>query len=207
MNGIKSFQNLRPNKLVQDLVNYIESELMRFTYSEEFIDILERKKNENQHTLSFCVYMTNKCSSKFYFGRENAQKGSSVIDIGVYKGSILIYTIEAKLLPTPQGTKQYPRYEYEYAYGKGGGIQRFKDGKHGVDNNNNPLVENGLIAFIKDDKFDYWLSKVNQWITETDWDSSEQLQKIYFEDIAKLQSKHLRIDKSVVYLNHYWVYV
>lgn len=207
MNGIKSFQNLRPNKLVQDLVNYIESELMRFTYSEEFIDILEHKKNENQHTLSFCVYMTNKCGSNFYFGRENAQKGSSVIDIGIYKGSILIYTIEAKLLPTPKGTKQYPRHEHEYVYGKGGGIQRFKDGKHGVDNINNALSENGLIAFIKRDKFDFWLSKINQWILDANWGSSEQLQKKYTKDTAKFQSRHLKKDKSFVYLNHFWVYV
>ena len=134
MNGLKSFQNLEPNELVPDLIGYIEKELVRFTYSEEFLDILEKKKNENQHTLSFCVYMTNKCKSKFYFARENAQKGSSVIDIGIYRGSILVFTVEAKLLPTPKGSSTNPRHDYEYVYGRGGGIIRFKEEKHGLDN-------------------------------------------------------------------------
>lgn len=195
------------NKAISDLIKYIEEKLPDFKDSQEFIDILEKKKNENQHSLSFCVYMTNECKSAYYFGRENAQKGSHTIDIGVYQGSNLIFTIEAKLLPTPKGTKKEPRIEHEYVYGKGAGIQRFRDGVHGVDNQDNPLSENGMIAYIKENDFEYWLSKVNQWISDAQWHKSEQLQKIYFKSIAKLFSKHPRQNASDVSLYHFWAYV
>mgnify|MGYP000050050197 CR=1 FL=1 len=45
----------------------------------------------------------------------------------------------------------------------------------------NPLLENGLIAFIKQDDFEHWYEKINQWILDANWDSSEQLQKVYFK--------------------------
>ena len=207
MRGISSFSELEPNNLPHELVIFIESELKNFPSSNEFLDILEKKKNENQHSLSFCLYMTNICKSKFYFGRENAQKGSSVIDIGIYYGSCLIFTIEAKLLPTPKGTKSSPRVEHEYVYGKGGGIQRFKEGRHGLDNTDNYLSENGLIAFIKEENFEFWFVKINQWILDASWNPAERLQKEYFRSTAKLQSGHSRKDDSFVILHHFWVYV
>ena len=195
------------NQAILNLLEYIEKTLPDFPNSQEFVDILEKKKNENQHSLSFCAYMTNKCKSKYYFGRENAQKGNHTIDISVYQGSNLIFTIEAKLLPTPKGTKKKPRAEYEYVYGKGAGIQRFRDGFHGVDNQDNPLSENGMIAYIKEKDFEYWYFKVNQWVLDTQWDKSEQLEKIYFKSIGKLFSKHPRQKVSDISLYHYWIYV
>ena len=201
------FREIEPNssnKIVFDLIDYIGVTLPNFPNSNEFVDILEKKKNENQHSLFFCVFMTNKCKSRFYFCRENSQKGSHTIDIGVYLGSNLIFTIEAKLLPTPKGKK---RIEHEYVYGKGGGIQRFRDGFHGVDNCDNPLCECGMIAYVKENEFKYWLSKINQWILDAKWDESEQLRKIYFKLIAKLFSSHPRPDSPDITLYHFWVYV
>ena len=207
IDGLNGFQELEPNNVVADLVAFIEKELPKFPNSEEFVGILEAKKNENQHSLSFCVYMTNKCKSKYYFARENAQKGSSVIDIAVYSGSVLIFTIEAKLLPIPPGTTQHPRSEHEYVHGKGAGIQRFKDGKHGVDNTNNYLNENGLIGFVKDNDFDFWHKKINQWITDSSWGISEMLEKRYFNTTGKLTSRHKRVDNLGFLLHHFWVKV
>ena len=83
MEDLAEFQQLEPNNIVGDLVSFIEDQLPEFPNSSEFIEILSKKKNENQHSLSFCVYMTNRSDKKYYFGRENSQKGSSVIDIGV----------------------------------------------------------------------------------------------------------------------------
>ena len=203
--GLNEYKILEPNNLVNELVTFIEEQLLTFPHSLEFLKILEKKKNENQHSLSFCVYMTNKCKSKFYFARENVQKGSSVIDVGVYKGANLIFTIEAKLLPTPKSTNKRKREEHEYVYGKGAGIQRFKDGNHGRDNIDNLLSENGLIAFVKANDFDYWLKKVNQWISDINWGSSEMLEKVYFNYIAKLKSKHARKGSSDVLLYHFWM--
>lgn len=205
--GLQEFKVLEPNNLVGDLVAFMQNELSTFTSSDEFIRILEKKKNENQHSLSFCVYMTNKCKSKFYFARENAQKGSSVIDIGVYHGADLIFTIEAKLLPTPKGNSKNLRDEHEYVYGEGAGIQRFKDGNHGRDNLDNILPENALIGFLKENDFDFWLQKINQWIRDAKWGESEILEKIYFKSTGKLKSKHSRSDKSDLLLHHFWIKV
>lgn len=205
--GLDGFKELEPNNLIEDLVTYIESELPSFPKSEEFIQVLTQKKNENQHSLSFCIYMTNKCQSKFYFARENAQKGSSVIDIGIYNGAILIFTIEAKLLPTPIVGKSTQRKEHEYVYGHGGGMQRFKEGNHGVDNSNKLLRENGLIAFIKENDFEFWHNKVNQWISDISWDNSEILEKVYFKFVGKLLSTHKRDDNQEFKLHHFWVKV
>ncbi len=200
----KEFKVLQPNTLIQELVTYIEEQLPDFIDSDEFKNNLTKKTNENQHSLAFCLFMTNLCKSKFNFQRENAQKGSFTIDIGVYAGANLIFTIEAKLLPTPISSS---RKEYEYVYGKGAGIQRFKDGHHGVDNNDCNIDENGLIAYITEQDFSNWYSRINQWVLDANWDKSELLQKDYFSTIGKLNSQHKRNDETFVKLHHFWVYV
>lgn len=200
----KEYKELEPDTLVQELVVYIENQLPNLKSSPEFVDILIKKKNENQHSQSFCVFMTNQCGAKFNFQRENAQKGSTSIDIGVYRGSILFFTIEAKLLPIPQDSK---RNIYEYVYGKGAGIQRFKDGDHGVDNMDNFIHENGMIAYVKENDFQTWLDRINQWILDANWGETEKLEKKYFKTTAKLISKHTRLDNSDLILHHFWVNV
>ena len=118
---------------------------------------------------------------------------------------MLIFTIEAKLLPTPvTGSK---RNEFEYVYGKGGGIQRFKDGNHGVDNQDSYLLENAIIAYIKENDFDFWLETINTWILAAKWDKSELLKADYFKIIAKLKSIHSGVNSSEVNLHHFWVNV
>lgn len=229
MNGIKTFRELKPNQLIQQLIATISNELPHFPSSDEFKEVLAKKKNENQHSTAFCLYMTNSCKSKFYFSRENAQKGSRTIDIGIYKGAVLIFVIEAKLLPTPEGTKEKPRYEHEYVHGKGAGIQRFKDGQHGFDNQDSPFLDSGMLAFVKENDFDFWLKQVNKWILEAKWTPDEQLTKIKIMKAIKLLSSHpqdsqstispsitniafflsahLRTDGSMIRLHHFWVLV
>lgn len=209
MNGINTFKNLKPNTLVYDLVVVIDDRIVHFRNSDAFANILSKKKNETQYTTAFCVFMNLECkagSINFIFTPENAQIGSSKVDIGVYFGSILFFNIEAKVLPTPSVSKNSSRKEYEYVYGKGGGIQRFKS-NHGVDNEDNYLSENGIIAYIKANDFEFWLQKINQWVIDASWNSTEQLQKVHFATTAKLQSKHQRNDKSEVTLYHFWVSV
>ncbi len=207
MEGIHTYRELKPNKLTQRLLDSIRSELNLFPSSEEFQKVLAKKKNENQHSTAFCLYMTNVCQSAFYYNRENAQKGSYTIDIGVYKGANLIFVIEAKVLPTPKGTKQHPRNEHEYVYGKGAGIQRFKDGNHGVDNIDSPFDDSGMIAFIKENDFTFWHEKVNTWILDAKCKESEQLQAIKIDSTASFLSAHPRKDGSMIRLHHFWVKV
>ena len=207
MNGIKTFRELKPSKLIQQLIFTISNELALFPSSDEFKEVLAKKKNENQHSTAFCLYMTNSCQSKFYFNRENAQIGSRTIDIGIYKGAVLIFVIEAKLLPTPEGSKEKPRYEHEYVYGKGAGIQRFKDGQHGFDNQDSPFSDSGMLAFVKENDFNFWHKKVNKWVLDAKWGTSEQLKKINIDKTAVFLSAHFREDGSMIRLHHFWVSV
>ncbi len=201
---------LRPNVLVSKLIASVDEHITHFTTSKVFDNILKKKKNEKQHTMAFCVFMNNYLNEDNFslvFNHETPQKGSYVVDIGVFhkNSGLLIFTIEAKLLPTPKGTKKSPRNEYEYVYGKGAGIQRFKEGKHGVDNRDRNIPINGLIAFVKENDFNHWYTKINQWILDAGWNSSEQLQKIHINTTAKLKSTHPRVDGSEVVLHHFWV--
>ncbi|SDA96166.1 hypothetical protein SAMN03080617_04181 [Algoriphagus alkaliphilus] len=204
MSGVSSFKNLQPSQLVNDLILYLETELPNFLISEEFVEILAVKKNENQHSTAFCVYMTNKCASRFCFQRENAQKRSSTVDIGIYKGANLLFTIEAKVLPTPKDSK---REDHEYVFGKGGGIERFRKEDHGLDNRNNLLPECGMIAYVKSQDFNYWFSTINQWVSDATWPENEKLEIVNFDKIARLKSNHLRKGGSNVTLHHFWTKV
>jgi hypothetical protein len=205
MDGIASFKQLERNNVVEELTGYIIDKLSNFPSSREFADILLVKKNENQHSSAFCHFMTKACSAKYYFERETSQKGGSTVDIGVYLGSTLIYTIEAKLLPTPPGSRTKPRFEHEYVSGKGGGIQRFKDENHGLDHSNNLIAESGLLAYVMENDFNFWLTKVNHWITEAAWSNSERLTVISLDKIGRLVSTHIRKNGSSIKLDHFWI--
>lgn len=202
--GLDSYQNLRPNNLVGELIEHIEETLPKFKDSDDFENILIQKENENQHSEAFCNYMTfSQTPLKFNFMREKSQKANHSVDFGIYlKGGILLFTIEAKVLPIPKSKK---RMEYEYVYGKGGGIARFKEEDHGVDNKNRPLLENGMIAYIKEGEYSEWLEKINFWITEAKWPVAESLKEVYIKDIARLQSQHTTLNGSKVSLHHFWV--
>jgi hypothetical protein len=205
------YNNLPINKFydkVIELLNYIHKELPNFLNSDEYKNILKKRKNEVQCTAAVCVFLTNSCKSKFYFLNNQPQKGSYSVDIGVYSDSFLIFNFEAKILPTPKGKdRSITEYIYSPQRHNGAGIQRFKDCKHGYDNDNLPLIENGMIAYIKSENFNYWLNIINKWIIEVGWNESEKLKLEPNEFIGKLISHHTRIDGSDLLLHHYWIYV
>lgn len=110
MNGIRDFNQLKPNKLLEELIIYIENELPNFKDSQSFKKALVIKNNETQHSTAFTIFM-NKNQDLFTFTNEVAQKGSSKIDVAVILKSTddIIFTIEAKVLPTPKGNNRKPR--------------------------------------------------------------------------------------------------
>ena len=76
------------------------------------------------------------------------------------------------------------------------------------------LPLNAMIAYLEKHDFEYWHSQINEWIieqtdTSTDlkWTKDEVLEKISFDEIAMLQSNHLRINNQNVMLNHFWIYL
>jgi hypothetical protein len=98
-------------------------------------------------------------------------------------------------------------HEQKYVYGKGAGIQRFKDENHGLDHENNLLPECGLIAYVKQNDFQYWFVAINQWIVDASWNGSEKLEIVFINGIARLKSKHIRKGGSEVLLSHFWLKV
>lgn len=210
--GIKSFKWLEPAPVVGDLITLIEDRLPLFTSSNSFNNILVTKNNETRHSTAFILFMM-KDQDKFTFMNEAGQKGSYTVDIGVYERASdeLIFTIEAKILPTPKGTKSNPRSNSEYVYSdpghRGAGIQRFKMGQHGSNNRDELLPVNGMIAYVKENDFTSWHSTVNGWIRAIKWNASEELQQSYIDATAKFISQHLRADGSELVLHHFWVKV
>jgi len=192
----------RKNKIKQ-LLYVIESNFSYFISSNEFKTITKVKKHENQYTTAFCAFLNRKCNNFFQFEREVSQYGTFTIDIGIRNNCSIIFTLEAKLLPTPSKPKSRP--EYEYVYGRGGGIQRFKDLKHGLNDQNVLLPINGMMAFVLESDFSDWLIKINQWITDVSWPTNEHLNQKYLDNEACYISNHERINGSIVTLHHFWV--
>lgn len=176
---------------------------------------LQRKKGFNDDEIEY----------PFEFEREVIQKSTNkkertkFIDIGVNSyepesdsnliycetnPSELLHCIEAKRLPTDKVGK---KREKEYAIGKkGGGIQRFKDNKHGKDSKGNLLKRNGMVGYVQENDFNHWHTQINQWIIdEPTWSNTEMLQKVDFGTIAKLESTHERISKDNLKLTHFWI--
>jgi len=206
MSGIRSFRNIQRNTLVDELLTYMETQLPSFTVSDDFVEILTLTDNEDQHTEALCNFMVfQQHPLRFNFLREKSQKGNRTVDIGIYlKGGVLLFTLEAKVLPTPLTGD---RKEHEYVFGKGGGIQRFKDENHGVDNQGRLLPDNGMIAYVKKHSFDHWHSSINEWVLDAFWSEKEKLKKVSFDKIARLTSVHPRIGDSKVTLHHFWLNV
>ncbi len=202
-NGIRSFQKLTPNNLTQVLVEFIEGELPDFPSSNEFQVILNSRKNENVYTIAFLLYLMNKRNPHFNFINEQPQKSSNTVDVGVYWGTKLFYTLEAKILPTPLGSK---RKAHEYVYGKGGGIERFKNRNHGIDHDGNILPNSGLIAYVESEDYPYWLDLINKWIDDAKWGKDEHLKKIKLSVSARLCSKHATTNNPIE-LDHFWIKV
>jgi len=120
--------------------------------------------------------------------------------------------IEAKRLPTPI---RVDRDEHEYVivdkknekFKGNGGIQRFKEGKHASN-----LEYSIMLGYIQDDKnVDYWLSKINLWITELAnadgvfWNYEDLLKRYSSNKCDRFLSEHKRKEKKPIILHHYWI--
>ncbi|HVM60270.1 MAG TPA: hypothetical protein VMV72_05320 [Verrucomicrobiae bacterium] len=121
-----------------------------------------------------------------------------------------LFPIECKRLPTPKGKG---RDEREYVItepGTTGGIQRFKFGYHG-----SAHKFGAMIAYVQEQTFSHWLSKVNGWIRdlaaepESVWSDADTLQRISDDPVVRLgslQSRHHRAgDLGECELRHLWI--
>jgi len=139
-------------------------------------------------------------NSIFVFIPENLDEAAiskSKPDFGVYEKIKVVdynqkrsFDIECKRLYDTTKSKQY-------VSGKTGGIQRFKENKHGVD-----LPYSAMIGYVEIKDFDFWQKKVNSWISKEE----EHLEMLETDKIAKLKSTHRRnIGKTSIELTHFWL--
>ncbi len=147
---------------VEKLILFLETYLPSFQSEEE----VNGDIGENDITSKLWKYLTRKCKRNkenkeysFNFQPEMPQKKpnqkghGSRIDMGAWHNiedleMQVIYCIEAKKLPTI-GTGRTK----EYVLGNKGGIQRFKDESHGLNDKGDLVKDNGIIAYITKDNF------------------------------------------------------
>jgi len=174
---------------------------------------------ENKITQDIEIFLNEKTRATdvpFAFLNQYEEEGRYTTDIGVYirNNQYFFCCIEAKRLPTPIG-KNRDKREYVIVdksnkkFKGNGGIQRFKEGKHA------PNYEYSImIGYMQDgNNADYWLSKINKWITELAnndgvfWKHEDCLKKFASNKCDRFLSVHERKDKSPITLHHYWIKV
>jgi hypothetical protein len=205
---------------VETLLMLLEKNLSNFTTSKIFEERNREGITENELTSALRFFLEN-CNKqeklRFTFETQAVQPESRTADIGVQllgnhtSSGNYIFLLEAKFLPYSHN---------DYVIGEYAAIKRFKAIQHGY---NNPIGEeklevSGIIAYVQKHDFVYHFNKINTKIADLisgiqpdkdslTWQTTELLQKIYFNEIAKLVSEHTRIDNSKITLHHFWVKV
>lgn len=120
-----------------------------------------------------------------------------------------ILPIECKRLPIPTGAGRDEREYVVTRVGVGGGIQRYKEGKHGAAH-----VRAGLIAYVQEQSFDHWLALIGGWIRDLHtsgspgWSLADELVTQGQDSatgIAVYESVHSRSSLPSIHLRHLWV--
>ncbi len=184
------------NGKVISLLNFLDINLP------EFPKKMKIKRNTDERIINQKLYrFIRSKSSIFYFISDNLDEtgmNKSQPDFGVYEKIEVVdynqkrfFDIECKRLYDTTKSKQY-------VTGKTGGIQRFKENKHGEG-----LPCSAMIGYVEIEDFYFWQNKINSWIS----DKEECLEEIIIQDIAKYKSTHKRIDpsKPSIELLHFWL--
>lgn len=181
LNHPKLIKPLNENKLTQILVEQINVVLS----DKDFSILAENQYND--------LFYGTKGIPDFYF--HTIEKG---------KINEPLFVVEAKILPAPPPKER----ENEYVIGdkKNGGIERFKIEKHGKGLNNC-----GLVGFIKQDDFEFWKNKINDWIKNlskenTFWNVDEILKEGKISThYSFLQSIAHRETTEDIIISHFWI--
>ncbi len=209
--------SIKKGTIKEKLLIFLEETLFKF--QEHF----KGKVNESEENLNEQLGKTLTYFSKneaFIFQAETKQKqGKGIdrrVDIGVFRhfsDPNPFFTIEAKRLSTSIPNNR----EKEYVLGSDptkytGGIERFKHNIHGVN-----LEHSALIGYIQNENGNHWFNTVNSWIQELidnkvnsplKWFSNDLLiNTCGFQDFryAKFISENVKVDKTKINLNHYFV--
>lgn len=120
-----------------------------------------------------------------------------------------ILPIECKRLPIPSGAGRDEREYVVTRKGVGGGIQRYKEGKHGAAH-----VRAALIAYVQNQNFDHWFALIDSWIQDLHvagspgWSPTDVLATLKQDLVAGIavhESVHSRANLPAIHLRHLWV--
>jgi len=222
------FENILENAssegYVDKLISFLELHLPDFT--DEFA--VDSSINENDITELLYKHLTKRkrynneeVEYPFDFQPEKSQKKKKAkghakrVDMAANllvadRDLQVVFTIEAKKLPTD---KEKGKREKEYVshtnskLKPAGGIQRFKEELHGIDDQGDFLPRNGIIAYTSEKCHLDWFDKVNVWIDECSWGEQERLVNKYYSKVSKFTSIHKTITSRKVSLEHFWIEV
>lgn len=205
--------------IVNHIFDYVSTILVDFKASSV--------ENENTLTNRLCIILNqHKPEAYPYFfhhqNLENEVENTST-DFAVF--GTLSYTnisstsalikFEAKRLSTDLPKRREREYIIgEYLHGEQlhntGGIERFKNERHGQDVN-----IAGLIGYVQTESFSYWFDMVNAWIQSEiesshdkslHWDEDDKIKLIKSgKHLASYKSKSRRISKGIIELRHLWI--
>ena len=205
-------QRLDYRKIVFRTIKYIDDIICKFPLwlensripfsSKE--DILNPKLAEFLNNLDSASLIID--NIRFSFTNQPAQHGRYTPDIGVclmnkIGSTDYFFYLEGKRLPARE-----KRCEREYVCGNLGGIQRFKDNKHGKN-----LPCSAMIGYIQNETFKIWQDRINSWIDELitseglQWNNSDKM-VAYNNRNDTFRSEHNRTDgNKPITLYHYWI--
>ncbi len=200
---IDTYLPLFPNALNQNnIASKDEEERLLNQYLIDFF---------NGHSYNFSPYV----QCKFLFRKDDENKGTNYkpdIGVTIWNNQLenfqtkSFFQIECKRLPTPNISST--RSEKEYVIGMAentGGIERFKNRKHGEH-----LEESSLIGFIQNGTIKNWHTQINEWIKieinnkKSNWTNEDYLVSVSDSAIlSRYSSKCQRENSELITIHHF----
>lgn len=224
-NSFGSFSSAPDGNTVDRIFEYVSKVLQGFNGTDS--------ENENCLTNKLCKALeyTKPPESPFFFHHQNLEnpKENTTTDFAAFgtfayaqQNNISdsdeappLIKFEAKRLSTALPKKR----EREYVIGdyekkrqirNSGGIERFKNGRHGKD-----VINAGIIGYVQSDSFFDWQEKINGWIQEEissphdstlSWDNNDILILTKSDHrLTEFISKPKRKNSNSMVLRHLWI--
>ncbi len=187
----------------------------------------QNEQSENKLNLQLCKFLDSRARKVFpmvCFYHEEYQTGrrsvdlsaslaqSKVIEATTYSIYDSILVLEGKRIPAPSQDR-----EKEYVIGTisgkiSGGIQRFKMGLHGAEQD---LA--AMVGYVQARTPRYWQKKINKWIVQLSsgsveddcvWTDAETLKSLTADiqtGIVSYCSRHNRMSGNTIEIHHLWI--
>lgn len=200
------FDNLPDSPYLDIIFNIIRSGIL------QSLSKLKSSDNESlkNQLLTDAFNYLGTTNEKVWIGvsKENVSKGKQAReDIYFYLNNenyTRIFFIEGKRLP-----KYNTQEKEEYVLGtnnsgnSSGGIERFKKGIHGDPSG---IFNNGLIAYVENNSFEYWFEKVNETI-QGNYNINEMMKKKvgFNNELISMHQFECNCNSVNFKLHHFWI--